>query len=85
VVGAGAFVFANDITRFTLQTRTTEDQYAAVQAAEKTNRDQSNLISKQIKEIMDTVTIPPTYDENLNKAISEYTTFERTILQNVKT
>jgi uncharacterized protein (UPF0333 family) len=83
-VGAGAFVFANDISRFTLQPRTAEDQYAVAEAAEKKNRDELNQLSKQIKEIMDTVTIPPSYDENLNKISSEYTTFEQNILQKCK-
>jgi len=79
VVGALAFVFANDITRFTLHPRTAEDQYATVEAAENKNRDQLNLLAKQIKEIMDTA-IPASFDENLSKAVSGYTTFESDVL-----
>jgi hypothetical protein len=82
-VGAVAFVFANDISRFTLQPRTAEDQYAAVDAAEKKNRDELNQLLKQMKGITDTA-VPASLDDNLNKASSEYTTFEHNILQRCK-
>jgi hypothetical protein len=55
--GAAAFVFANDITRLTLQPQTAEVQYAKVATAMKENQEQLVLLAKKRNEILNETNI----------------------------
>jgi hypothetical protein len=81
VVGVLILVFANDITRFTLHPQTAESQYAAVDAAEKENAKQQAQLQKQIRELSDTKTLPNSFDDNVTRAVADFTTLEEGILK----
>jgi hypothetical protein len=81
VGGAAAFVFANDITRLTLQPQTAETQYAAVAAAIKTNTEKQAALAKQRKEIANEDAIRGPANEKVANIQDKYLVLEDNILQ----
>jgi hypothetical protein len=80
VGGAAAFVFANDITRLTLQPQTAETQYAAVAAAIKTNTEKEAALDKQRNEIANQDAIKGPANEKVANIQDKYVVLEDNIL-----